>query len=436
MPLSRLAAAFLVPLALAGCSLFGDEEERLAGERLSVRQALPDPAAGRVVEAGLPPVEARADWTQTGGGPAHAGGHLAFDASPSLAWSADAGTGDSDESAITSAPVVADGRVFTLDAAAQVSAFDAASGAVLWRLELIPDEDADGEEGFGGGLAATAARVVVTTGFGEVVSIDADTGEIAWRRRLPAPFRAGPALASGVVVAVTRSGEAYALDAGDGRVLWRQRGMAGETAWLGGANPLIAGRATVVPYPSGELVAYQLASGQRGWSAVMTGGRRGLARSAITDLTGDPAVVGNRVVVANQSGRIAAFEGETGRRAWTRQLGATRALWAAGTTVYLVSDTNVLTRLEAESGRTLWERELPSWEDPEDREDPILHSGPVLAGGQVWLTDSLGNLRAHDGVTGEGGPVLEMPAGAITGPVVAGGTLYVLTSEGELLAYR
>ena len=168
----------------------------------------------------------------------------------------------------------------------------------------------------------------------------------------------------------------------------------------------------------------------------MTGGRRGLARAAITDLTGQPVVVGNLAVVANQSGRIAAFEGETGRRAWTRQLGATRPLWAAGDTLYLVSDLKVLMRLDGATGRTLWRRELPAYEDPEDLEDPILYSGPVLAGGRVWIADSLGRLHAYDGLTGEGGPERDLPGPALTGPVVAGNTLYLLTRNAELVALR
>lgn len=168
----------------------------------------------------------------------------------------------------------------------------------------------------------------------------------------------------------------------------------------------------------------------------MTGGRRGLARSAITEISGQPVLVGNLVVAANQSGRIAAFEGETGRRVWTRRLGATRPLWGAGETLFLVSDLKVLLRLDARRGETLWRRELAAYEDPEDLEDPILYSGPVLAGGRVWLTDSLARLHAYDALSGEGGPVAELPAPALTGPVVAGGRLYLLTEEAELLAWR
>lgn len=437
MRLTPLAAclAVLAVAALSGCSLF-EEEERLEGERLPVRQAPQEGSTGRVVQTPVPAEAAPGDWTQSGGGAAHAGGHLALDPPLDEVWRADAGAGAGSDTAITAAPIVAGGRVFALDAEAGLSAFDAGSGAARWRVSLVPEGEEDGAEGFGGGLAAGGGRVFATTGFGEVIALAADSGEAIWRRRLPAPFRSGPALGGGRLVAVTRDGTAYGLDAADGSILWRQRGVAGETAWLGGASPLIAGGAAVVPFPSGELVALQAGTGRRGWSGVMTGGRRGFARSAITELTGQPVLAGDLTIAANQSGRIAAFDGRTGRRVWTRAVGATRPLWAAGDTVWLVSDLAVLMRLDAGTGETLWQRPLERFEDMEDREDPILYSGPVLAGGRIWLTDSLERLHAYDALTGEGGPEIELPGVALTGPVVAGGRLYLLTRDAELVAYR
>lgn len=429
-----LIALLLVPLA--GCGLFGDDEERLSGDRVPVRQAMPETGVGQVTARALPPVEAAGSWTQAGRDAAHQGGHLAGPDSLNLAWRVSAGTGSDDEAAITAAPVVADGRVFALDAAARLGAFDAGTGAEVWSTSLIPEGEDDGEEGFGGGLAVADGRIYAATGFGEVLALDAGSGDILWRRRFGAPFRSGPALSGNRLVAVARDSTAFALDTADGRVIWRKQGVQGGTAWLGGASPLIAGSVAVLPFASGELIAVDLPSGRAGWTAVMTGGRRGLARSAITDLTGGPALVGPLVVAANQSGRMAAFDGRTGRRAWSRQMGATVPPWPAGETLFAISDTGVLARLDAGSGRSLWEVQLPMFEDPEDREDPIGYSGPVLVGGRVLFTDSLGNLHAYDAVTAEGGVAVEMPGGSITGPVVAGGRVHVLTDGGALLAYR
>ena len=79
---------------------------------------------------------------------------------------------------------------------------------------------------------------------------------------------------------------------------------------------------------------------------------------------------------------------------------------------------------------------MPAFEDPEDREDAIAHSGPVMAGGRLYVTDSLGNLLSFDPDTGEQGASVDLTSGSTTGPVVAGGTLYVLSDDGILQAFR
>lgn len=436
MRVLRTAALAAGVAALAACSWFEAEEEILEGQRIPVRAA--DGAEGDVnaIARAVPPPSPLDAWTQVNGNAAHNAGHVAGPSALSEAWRADAGTGESSDSRVTAAPIVAGGRVFTLDAAAEIRAFDAGSGDERWRTSLVPSDREDGEEGFGGGLAIEGGRLYATTGFGEILALDAASGEILWRQRFGAPFRAGPAAAGGIVVGVTRDSRSYGVSAEDGALLWRHQGVAPGAGFLGGASPALVQGIALVPYASGELVALDARSGRQAWAAVMTGGRRGLARATITDLTGDPAVVGPYVVSANQSGRIAAFEGASGRRVWTRAVGSTGPIWPAGDTVYLVTDRSRAMRLDAGSGETLWSRQLPVFEDEEDREDPIAYSGPVLVGGRLLITDSVGNLWSLDPETGGGGPVAEVPNGSVTGPVAAGGSVYVLTEEADLVAYR
>ncbi|MEM6357494.1 MAG: PQQ-binding-like beta-propeller repeat protein [Pseudomonadota bacterium] len=462
LPIMRpllLTAVLLLPTA---CSVFEDED-RLEGTRIPVRgerstsivepvpegeepaetanpgPALSFPSADAIVAptggAPLPPPREIEAWTQTNAVASHNAGHLSGPASLQRVWTADAGTGNSDEARITSAPVAANGRIFTLDAAAEVRAFNTGSGALAWSTSLAPEGE-DGEEGFGGGLAILGPRVFVTTGFGEIVALEAGSGEVAWRTSLGAPFRAGPAAAGGVIVAVTRDNKAFGLSAETGDILWRAPAAVSGAGLLGGASPAIASGAALLPYSSGELVAVQLGNGRRFWSAVLSGGRRGLARSAISDVTGDPVVIGPLAVAANQAGRIVAIEGRTGRRVWTRSFGAVGPLWAAGDTLFMVSDAAELLRLSARNGATVWSTTLPAFEDPEDREDPIGYSGPVLVEGRILVTSSLGELLAFEGVGGQPVATTELTGGSITGPIVFDGTVFVLTDDATLEAYR
>ncbi|MEE8386054.1 MAG: PQQ-binding-like beta-propeller repeat protein, partial [Dehalococcoidia bacterium] len=102
----------------------------------------------------------------------------------------------------------------------------------------------------------------------------------------------------------------------------------------------------------------------------------------------------------------------------------------------LVSDDAKLMCVSARDGRTLWLSQMPAYEDPEDFQDPIFYSGPVLVGGRLLLTDSLGNLLSFDAASGAAQPGTRVEGGSLTGPVVANATVYVLSDNGTLHAFR
>ncbi|MEM9139201.1 MAG: hypothetical protein AAGB15_05165 [Pseudomonadota bacterium] len=162
----RISGACLAMAGLlAGCGLF-DDEERIEGERIRIRDARASAVDTALAQAeAIPQAVRNAEWTQTNGRANHASGHLRAPGSLSLAWSADGGSGGESASSITSAPVISGGRVFVLDAEAQVSAFSTQGGSVAWRTSLTPEGE-DGDDGFGGGLAIqgdTLALPIPTT---------------------------------------------------------------------------------------------------------------------------------------------------------------------------------------------------------------------------------------------------------------------------------
>ena len=152
---------------------FAKKEKPLPGERIAV---ITDPTLTELDSAGAGPVslpqqQANASWSQPGGTPSNNPGHLALSGDVRKVWSADAGTGSSSSGRLSAVPVVADGKVFTLDAAGRVSAFSSASGAKLWATSVTPENEKS-KEGFGGGLALDGGRLYVATGYGTVVCLD------------------------------------------------------------------------------------------------------------------------------------------------------------------------------------------------------------------------------------------------------------------------
>src|SRR5262249_15032838 len=157
---------------------------------------------------------ANADWPQSGGYSTHAMQHLAAPDSLNKAWSVSVGEAAGDDRFLLAQPIVANGRIYTMDAGSDVTAFDTQSGKQVWRVDLTPEDENDGL--FGGGLAYDDGRVFVTTPFGLVFALDAGSGAEIWRAKLSGPIRSAPAASGGRVFATTDDNELFVLAADDG----------------------------------------------------------------------------------------------------------------------------------------------------------------------------------------------------------------------------
>lgn len=432
----RVAAALAACALLLGC---GEREVILPGERLPVSAegglAPSVPQGARPIA--LAPPQAVAAWTHTNGTPEHRVVHPALGPVAGLAWSAEIGVGDTRRHRITATPVVAGGRVFTLDALAGVAAHDLA-GRPLWFSNLTPPADRP-TDASGGGLAYEGGTLYVTTAFGQLAALDAGTGNVRWVQRLGAAATGTPTVRDGLVYAVSRDGTGWALDARTGRVAWQLAGLPDAAGFVGPAGPGVSDTLAVFPFSSGEILAVFREGGAEAWRASVRGSRVGRALAAFDDITGDPVFADGRLYVGNATGRTVALDPRTGERIWTAGEGAMSPVWPAGDSVFLVSDAAELVRLDAGTGATVWRAPLPGFvptRRPGRRRDVVAHHGPVLAGGRLWVASSDGALRGFSPVTGALVRAVPLPGGAASAPVVAGGTLYVVTGEGRLLAYR
>ncbi len=440
------AAALLSLGLLASCS---EREVILSGERFDVRtplsasvptegeaQPIAPEVANRSVPISLPAPVALADWTHRGSNPRHLSPHSTLSAQPARIWSASIGEGNSRRYRIVTTPVVAGGRVFTLDARNGLTA-TSTGGGTLWRVDLTLPSDRGGEAA-GGGLAYGDGRLYVTTAYGELIAIDPASGGVVWRQRFDAPVTGAPTVDNGIVYVAARDSSGWAVDATDGRLRWEIPGIPATAGVAGAAGPAVADRLVMFPFPSGQLLAALRVGGAEIWQASVAGNRLGTGRSGLFEITGDPVVAGSVTYVANALGRVAAIDTATGQRIWDAVEGATSTLAVAGGSVFLVNDRATLVRLDAATGEVIWAAEMPFFrnETIRRRKAVTAHYGPVLAGGRLVVASSDGVLRLFSPTDGSLQVEVSLPGGAASAPVVAGGVLYVVGADGQLHAFR
>jgi outer membrane protein assembly factor BamB len=422
----------LALLAAAGC---GRRDVILEGPREAIGATAAIPNEVRPIS--LPAVTANADWTHRAGGPDHRLSHPALPGALTLAFATPVGEGNSRQARITADPVVAGGRIFTLDARATVSAVGL-NGALLWQTDVAPGTDGR-DDASGGGIATDGTAVFVTTGYGHLIRLDAATGAILWDQDLDAPGNAAPTVVGELVYVVGRDSTGWAVETDTGRVRWTLNGVPGGATITGGAGVAVADGMAIFPFPSGEVIGAFAEGGLTRWSSVVAGARDGQAAAvAATDIGADPVIDGETLYVGNTSGRLVAMNLASGERLWTATEGAVGPVWPEGGSVFLINDLNELVRLDGTDGTPVWRVALPRFtSDRPRRQDALFaHFGPVLASGRLIVASSDGLIRQFAPETGALIGQTAMPTGAASNPAVAGGTLYVQGADGSLLAFR
>jgi outer membrane protein assembly factor BamB len=404
---------------------FKEKQQPLPGRRIAIVETT-DSIASNLAEAdhpiAVPPPRANDSWSQPGGDANNAPGNLALSGSVHQAWTGDAGEGSSKSARIMASPIVADGKVYTLDASGKVTGF-ALSGGKVFQVSTAPEnEDAAG--GHGGGLAAENGRLYVANGFGVAAALDPNTGKALWQKNLGAPVRAAPTAAGDKLFVITIQGRFYCLNGADGAELWAVRGLPQSASLMTSTSPAVDGDIVVVPYPSGDVMAYKVSDGTPAWSENLARTRTTSEMASMSDAA-RPAIEGGTVYAVGHAGRMVATQVKTGERLWSINVPGTQTPVVAGDTVYVVDTQGQLMALARNDGKTRWTAQLP---------ESKTWSGPVLAGGELWLASNKGQLIAVDAATGKVGSGLNLGDPVYIPPIVAQGRMFVLTDTAKLIA--
>ena len=346
---------------------------------------LPSTSLSATATAESWPLERR-DVGNSGSSPAVVSGE------PSLKWTFQT------NKALVSSPAVHQGRVFLATEDGRAVALDAASGGLVW--EYSTGEPSSSTPAIAGDL------MFFTLKPGALIALEHATGRLRWEKDFDDPVLASPIVAEGTLFVGAADNVLYALDAVTGEELWTF-----ETGgWITEPVSYVDGKVVVASQSSRvhvldanngrEQLIYNAARGRGSPGAPVAeggqvyfgsyGGRvwaidRGersrfwdraslfwktnfyvwgltntppVQRGSVwaQDLGGEvsysPAVAGETVYASSQSGRVSAFDLETGGEVWTTVLEqkVASAPSVAGDTVLVGTETGVLAALDAGSG--------------------------------------------------------------------------------------
>lgn len=456
---SLLAVVLIAALGASGCSTISrinpfhgkgaPKEVATEGERISIvaaDQKLEPAEALKGVDFALPSPQPMAEWPLPGGTPEQSTGNIDAAHGLSIAWRRGFGRGSKNGEMVTAPPVAAAGKVFVMDAQAEVSAHDMRTGAEIWRVNMRPGDNKRDREGFGGGLAYADGKLYMTSGFRLVAQIDASTGRVGWRARTDEPIHGAPTVFGGRVMAVSLDNTLITFDAATGAPGWTYQALAESARILSSSSPAVSGDTVVASFGSGELVALRSANGNDLWNEALSRASRTSALSEIRDIAGRPVVYEGDVFAVSHSGVFSATDLRTGQARWSLPVVGITSPLPEGDVVYVMAVDGRLICAARESGQIYWVRDLNAgyvskrrggfWFIGGKKVTKPIWSGPILVNNRLILVSSSGQLAALNAKSGEIEKRVELGAPALIGPIAAGDSIYVVLDDAQLVALR
>jgi outer membrane protein assembly factor BamB len=456
---SARQAAFVIFAALLMASCASNPLKKIAGgkekddpdappeeERISIlsfdEQLTPDPRVQGMTVT-LPPSYRNVSWPQPGGEADHTLHHLSAATNFTKGWEADVGAAGN-RAVLTSPPVAADGRLYVVDAATNVTAYSMEDGARVWRSSLTPkikerfrvremlSRRSARQVGFGGGVAYDDGKLFVTSGFAFVAALNAETGEELWRFPTEAPVRTPPTAYRGAVYAVTNTNQFIAIDQATGQKKWDYQSFEESARILSSTSPAAAGDLVVAPFSSGELVAFLADSGKPVWNETLVRNSSLTALSALNDIAGAPVIDRGLIYVVSHGGQLAAVDIRSGQRVWSVSVASLQMPWVAGDFIFVVSVDGELACVSRERGAVIWVTPLRRYVKEKKKRQRIAWAGPVLASDSLILVSTRGDIVK---VSAADGAILETKQigdGFTVSPIVADDKIFVLSEKGKL----
>lgn len=426
-------------LLIAACSS-DDEKIPLQGERISImdlQKELQPSESASLKEITIPSATPNKEWPQAGGYAHHAMQNLTLAQASQLdrIWNVSIGTGSTKNLPLNARPIIADGRVITLDTKSVLRAFHDQTGRQLWATNIRNEKEK--EFVITGGVSQDGGIIYVTSGYSEVLALNPENGAIYWRSKISAPSRAAPTVHNGRVFLTTLNNNVLALNAKDGKKLWEYEGVGETTGLLGAASPAIDDTIVIAALSSGDLLALRPDTGALIWEDNLASALRfGRGTSTLSDIRGYPILYGDAVIAISYGGKMVVIDKKTGSRRWQQEISSSETPWVAGNTIYVINSDHQLVALHLMSGEVLWISNIPKYKDESKKKELITWTGPLMGGERLIIFGSDGGVLEYNPQTGERLTFWSNNGSTLLPPVIANGAIYILDESARLSAYR
>ncbi|MDO4896180.1 MAG: outer membrane protein assembly factor BamB [Moraxella sp.] len=231
-----------------------------------------------------------------------------------------------------------------------VGAYTLSGGKLLWSVDV--------GEAVTGGVAVDkdSGTVVVGTRTGKVVAIDVAKQAIRWQKTLPSSSLAPALVAHDRVMVSANDGVIYALSTQTGHQVWQFNTQTPSVSLRGVATPLyLDEQAVVFGTADGRIHAINPEIGRPLWNRRVGRAVGGSQVHRMSDVDGQPLIVGHHLYAVSVSGQLTGYDTTTGQTMFTAPLASAKRLATQGSLVIGASLDGDVVAFDRITGQKAWE---------------------------------------------------------------------------------
>ena len=262
-------------------------------------------------------------------------------------WSTGVGSGQGDAYHHLR-PVLNGDSIYAAGNDGTVVALDRFRGRKLWKRDFdLP---------FSGGVGYGAGMLLLGTGDGEVLVLNAGDGMERWRVQLGGEIMAPPQTNGKVVVVQTYNGKIRGLSAQDGAELWVYDSNLPVLTLRGTSTPIIYEKFAIAAFGNGKVIAFDVDSGAVRWEArvAIAQGRSEIDR--IVDVDGTMLRVGTSLFAVSYQGRVAAIDIGSGRKLWQEDISSYAGIGQGFGNIYIAEENGTVTAFHRNGQGIRWQQ--------------------------------------------------------------------------------
>mgnify|MGYP003289163952 CR=1 FL=1 len=341
-------------------------------------------------------------------------------------WDENVGKGISGSQMSLSAPVTADGLIYTLDSRLRLTQTNA-EGDVIWDLYLRPDNTMPAIASVG--LAYEDGLIYAVSGDGIVYAV-VPQGDILWQYDTKNMLRSAPTVKNNRLYVLGTNNELIVLNTKDGSIAWSYKNMETTTNLLGMGQPAVSNGIIVVPFSSGEIIAFNEKTGELLWSNTLLSYRTFNQIADLSHVLASPVIDNNTVYLIGNAHQMGAFNLKTGKPIFVNPIGGQTTPVIVGNSLFMITNKDTLIAMDKHTGSIFWEKDLYS-----QTEKRVAWHTPIPANNQLIVTSGEGDVIVFDMQTGTEIKKTKIEK-LFVAPIAYSNGLLFYTNNADLIMYR